>query len=402
MNRRLLLVVICLLWTRAAFARFTTTAPKNTFILDNTFFISQLTTAYDNAGHAKSLIDKIYRYEPGGGMQGIIIPNVRVDFYVYLMQLMYGITDSLSVGIGIPVVLESSVQANLGWVPGDYQWALGRAYSETDFWQWAASMGQPRPGNWTGNHGVLGDIVLGVRWRFTDLVGWCKKHAFAAAFSVMGALPTGRQADPENILGVGTHMWDLYSQGELALHLSVDKSFPKLLDDRLSIGVDVFYEFFFKHTYTTPKGTESPLLLNFQPYVGDTYTIDPGDFVGAALAVDVVPFKGPALGTWLSHHDKKRAQRLPPMVTLTFEYRHVHTMQSWWHSDSAIWDWDHEKSWRPGYKNILAGKILLSLLRVGVPVELYVGYRNQTWIGGKNTRAANVVLTGLRIPLKFW
>ena len=396
------MVLILVLWTSSARARFTTTVPKGTFVLDNTFFISQLSTAYDNNGNAKSLIDPIYRYEPGGGMQGIIIPDVKVRFYVYLLQLMYGITDSVSVGIGFPIVLKTTVSPNLGWKSGDYQWSLGRAYSGTDFWQWADSMGQPRPGNWSGNSGTLGDIVLGLRWKFTDLIGWCKKNSLSAAIAIMGALPTGRQADPENILGVGTHMWDLYSQGELAFHLSVEKGFPKLLDNRLFIGVDVFYEFFFQHTYTTPKGTKSPLLLTYQPYVGDTYKIDPGDFVGAAIAVDIVAIRGPAMRTWLVKYDKKKAAKLPPMLTFNFEYRHVHTMQSWWTSKSKIWDWDREKSWRPGYKNVLGGKLVLSLLRVGVPFDLYVGYRNQTWIGGKNTRAANVVITGIRFPMKFW
>ena len=395
-------VIVVLLWSSAAQARYTTTAPKGTFILDNTFFISQLSTAYDNNGNARPLIDPIYRYEPGGGLQGIIIPDVKVNFYVYLLQLMYGVTDSFSVGIGIPIVLKTTVRPNLGWVPGDYQWNLGRAYSESDFWQWAASMGQSRPGSWSGNNGVLGDLVLGIRWRFTDLIRWCRANDLFATFSIMGAIPTGRHADAENLLSVGTNMWDLYSQGELAIHLSIEKGFPKKLDNRLFIGVDVFYEVFFPHTYTTPKGTENPLLLTYQPYVGDTYVIDPGDFVGAAIAVDIVPVKGPALGTWISGHDKKKAAKMPPMLTLNLEYRHVHTLQSWWRSKSAIWDWDREKAWRPGYKNVLAGKVTLSLLRVGVPFDLYAGYRNQTWIGGKNTRASNVVIVGIRFPLKFW
>ncbi len=386
----------------SAQAAYTETAPADTFIFDSTFFMSSLSTAFDNEGNAKPLMDPIYRYEPGGGLQGIIIPNAEVKFYVFAFQLMYGITDSISVGIGVPIVLETSVQPNLGWIPGDYQWTLGRAYSEEDFWQWAESMGQPRIGSWTGNKGVLGDILLGGRWKFSSLWDGFESIGLAMAFSVYGALPTGRQADPENLLGVGTHMWDLHSQGELSFHLSADESFGKLLDERVVLGVDVFYEFFFKHTYTTPQGTKSPLLLTFAPYVGPTYTIDPGDFLGAAVSIDVVPYKGPVLDTWLTKGDMKKGKKFPPLVSINIEYRHIHIFQSDWESNSEIWDWSREKSWRPGYKNVLAARLTLSFLRLGAPFQVYAGYRNQTWIGGKNSRAANVFIVGLRVPMKFW
>lgn len=385
-----------------ASAQYTQTAPKGAFILDNTFFISHLSTAYGNNGNAKPLIDRIYRYEPGGGLQGVIVPDVQVKFYVYLLQLMYGITDSLSVGIGFPVVLQTTVKPNLGWKPGDYQWTLGRAYGAQDFWEWAASMGQPKPGSETANRGVLGDIVIGVRWRFSDLIPVMGKYGFAAGISIMGALPTGRQADPEDILGIGTHMWDLQSQGELSFHLGVDKVFKGFLDNRVALGMDLSYEIFFPHTYTTPKGTKNPLLLTYQPYVGNTYVIDPGNFLGIAVGVDIVIVKGPAFGTWLTKGDKKKAGAMPPLITLKFEYRHVHLFQSRWKSKSDIWDWEREKAWRPGYKNVLAGQVIFSFLRLGAPFELYAGYRNQTWIGGKNSEASNVIITGIRFPMKFW
>lgn len=382
-------------------AGFTETPPSGAFVLDETFFVADLEHAYDNAGRLRPLLDPIWRYEPGGGLQGILVPEARVRFVVLLNQLIYGVTDWLAVGIAVPVVLRTTVDPRLSWVPGDYQAALGRAYSEEDFWSWAASMGQGRPGRWTGNRGVLGDIVLGLRWRFSEHVDWFGRHRLEAALSVMGALPTGRPPDPEEITAAGTTSWDLHAQGELAFHLSIERTFPEL-DDRLTVGLDAFYEILFRHRYRTPSGTKHPLLLNLRPYVGETYTLDPGDFSGISVQVEGVLWKGPARGTWLVGGDEARARSLPPLVTMAVRYTHVHLGQSDWDSQSALWDWDREKSWRPGYKNILALQGTVSLLRLGVPAEVYGGYRNQTWIGGKNCRASNVWFSGLRVPLKFW
>jgi len=396
------LVVLGLLCAPAAgFAGFTETPPAATFLLDETFFVADLEYAYDDEGRRGPLIAPIWRYEPGGGLQGVIIPDARVRFQVLLNQLQYGITDWLSVGVGVPVVIRTAVEPGLRWVPGDYQWTLGRPYSEQDFWDWAASMGQPKPGNWTGNRGVLGDIVIGARWRFSEHFETLRRAGVRLALTAMGALPTGRAADPEEVVAAGTTSWDLHTQGELAFHLSMDKTFAEL-DRRVTVGVDAFYEVFFRHRYRTPSGTKHPLLLNFKPYVGDTYTLDPGDFSGFSVQVEGVPWRGPARATWLTGRDAARAAELPPLVTLGVRYTHVHLAQSDWESRSSLWDWEREKMWRPGFKNILALQVGVSLLRLRVPLDLYGGYRNQTWIGGKNCRASNVWFTGVRVPIRFW
>jgi len=80
----------------------------------------------------------------------------------------------------------------------------------------------------------------------------------------------------------------------------------------------------------------------------------------------------------------------------------VATGQTDWQSDSPLWDWDHEKLWRPGDKNIFQAQVTLSLLRLGVPVQLYALARVQDIIPGRNTRPANVYSAGLRTLLKFW
>jgi hypothetical protein len=306
------------------------------------------------------------------------------------------------VAVGIPVVLNNTVKPDLGWVVGDYQWTLGRPYSEEDFWEWAESMGQPKPGNWSGNKGDLCDMVLGMRYRFSDHFGWFDRYSLACAVTVLGILPTGDAPDPEEIVAAGTTAWDLHFQGDVGVHLSVDEFFMKRKESRVTLGVDVFYEALLPHEYETPTGAKNPLLQNYRPYVGDTYTIDGGDFTGVSVQLDVVPWKGPAWATWLSKGSRERAAELPPLITLSFRYTYTHLGQSDWESNSAIWDWDREKLWRPGYKNIVQGRVLFSLLRIGVPLQPYVAYRTLTLIPGKNCRASNVLAIGASIPMKFW
>ena len=86
-------------------------------------------------------------------------------------------------------------------------------------------------------------------------------------------------------------------------------------------------------------------------------------------------------------------------------YTHTRFGQTDWETpyQDSYWEWeDKEEVWQPGYKNIVTGLATISLLRLGVPLQVYGGYRNQSWIPGKNFRAANVFTAGLRVPLKFW
>lgn len=383
-------------------AGFTETVPAETFMLDAKLSMAALSSRYDDDGNKVPLIDPVVRYEPGGSLQGILTPRTDVNILLMVNQLQYGLLDNLTVGVGLPVVLYTDIDLDLGWTPGDHQTQLGRSYSEEDFWAWAESMGQPKPTGRRTNQGVLSDLVLGLRYRFSDDLGWFDRTGLAAAASLMGALPTGRHAEPEELATMGTSMWSLHSQGELCFHLSFDWSVPWIRADRLVLGVDVFYEVLFEHTYRTPRGTRHPLLLNYASYVGDDYTIDPGDFAGVAVQLDVVPWQGPALGTWLTDGDPRKAERLPPLLAISMRYTFTHLDGSDWESESTLWDWESEKLWLPGYKNTLWVRLIVSLLRVGVPLQAYLSYRNQTWLAGRNSRATDVYSAGLTVPARFW
>jgi hypothetical protein len=394
-----------LLFAACAHAGFTETVPKGTFIIDSSFLIADVTGAWDNEGNLGPIIQPDQRYEPTTGeLLGTLAPQVEASQQIWANVIQYGIVDSLTAVVGIPLFIKSTVNPNFQWTPGDIIAQYGRRFETIDdFWAYASGYGQPEVTDWEGNYAVLSDIVLGGRYRFTDWFSWCIEHGLAGALTVYGAVPTGREPDPEEVVSVGTATWNLHFQGDIGFHLGADKKFGSL-DDRLTLGVDGFYEMFLKHEYDTPTGTiHRILLIDQDKEAGTTYTIDPGDFYGISFQADFVPWKGPAVATWLSSRDVEKAEKFPPLLTLTFRYTYTRFGQTDWESNSALWDWDDkEEVWGPGYKNILTGLVTVSLLRVGVPLQLYGGYRNQTWIPGKNFRAANVITSGFRLPLKFW
>lgn len=396
-----------LLWlsfASSALAAETTTLPKGAFLLDVGYLNSQINKEWDGNRRGRSLIDDIYRYEPGGGLQGIISAKPTATFHVMLFQLLYGITDDLTVGIYMPLVLRTDIDANLTWTPGDYQSALGRSYSEDDFWEWAESLGQPRlETKRTSNRGQLADIVLAARYNLpkfflTETLG------LRIAPTLQVALPTGTGPEPEELLTAGTSSFELHTYGDVEIHLPFDRQF--FVDGygvpRLNIGGDIFYSWFRPKSYPTSKGTRNPLLQTYAPYVGETYTIDPGDWFGATISIEGSPWAGPTFGTWMTKGDREKALAFPPLLTLGASYTYIATGQSDWQSNSPLWDYDREKHWLPGDKNVFRFTATFSLLRLGAPLQLYVGYRAQDFIPGRYTRPANVITAGMRVLAKFW
>ncbi|MCC6334562.1 MAG: hypothetical protein IT380_11315 [Myxococcales bacterium] len=391
------------LWASASLAMETQVLPKGTWMVDLAYMRSTIDKQWDGERRAVSLIPEMPRYEPGGGLQGILRARPDATFHFLLLQVMYGLTDKLSLAVYLPIVLDTTIQTNLSWEPGDYQSQLGRAYSEDDFWAWAASMGQPRvPNVWSGNHGRISDIILGARYLLPQFE-WMKSSGFRWAGTLQVALPTGSNLDPEEAVSAGTNLWELHAAGTIEAHLSADQ--PFLEDDGVSrgnVGADLFYAACLPRRYTSGTGATNPLLTNAAPYVGETYWIDGGDWLGGTLSVDVVPIIGPTRATIVSGNSLEKAKTLPPLLTLSLAYTHIRTLQSYWNGDSALWAWDREKLWQPGEKNLVKGTVTLSFLRVGLPLQVYVSYRTQDLIPGRYTRPANVLTAGIRTVLKFW
>ncbi|MBL8935726.1 MAG: hypothetical protein JNM69_14315, partial [Archangium sp.] len=116
-----------------AFAMETQVLPQGAIMLDVGYLRTSLDKQWSGDRRALSLIDDIPRYEPGGGLQGILRAKPVAEFDFLLVQALYGVTDSLSVGLNVPILMRSTVATNLSWEPGDYQPQLGRAYSMDDF-----------------------------------------------------------------------------------------------------------------------------------------------------------------------------------------------------------------------------------------------------------------------------
>ncbi|MBL8957798.1 MAG: hypothetical protein JNK82_43890 [Myxococcaceae bacterium] len=398
------LLLVSLLVASGAQAAETVVLPQSTFLLDFSYLQSSLDARYDQDRQKLPLIDPILRYEPGGGLQGTIGARPEAVFRMLVLQLGYGITDNLTALVFVPIVLNTSITANLSWQPGDYQPSLGRPYSQDDFWAWARSMGQPRPPDYAEtNKGVLADMVVGMRYKLKPYA-WLQRLGLQVAGTLAFALPTGKSPDPEELLVAGTTSWELHSYGDIEAHLSVDR--PLFVDEygvpRINLGADVGYSFFRPREYTAARGTVNPLLLTQAPYVGEKYWIDPGDWFTTAFSIDLNPFFGPAEATIVSGKNVERAKTLPPMVSITLTYNYILTAGSNWWSQSPLWEYDREKMWGQGDKHAFKAQLNLSFLRVGLPLQMYIGYRAQDLFHGKNTRAANTFSFGLRMVAKFW
>lgn len=403
MKRALLLALVLLAQPRPARACETTTIPAGLFVLDGSYLQSNLDQRWDDARHAQPLIDPIRRYEPGGGLQGTLTAQPTVRYQLVVSQLYYGITDHLMAALAVPLVLKTTIHTNLGWQSGDYQPAIGRSYSESDFWSWAQSMGQGKPpATWQGNRGTLADLVVGTRYRLPQ-IGFLRTLGVDVAGTLLVALPTGKQPDPEELVAAGTTTWELHSYGDAEVHLAASKAFFTSGEiPRAEVSVDGYYAYFRPRTYQTPSGTRYPLLLDQAPYVGSTYVIDPGDWLAGRAMLELSPVLGPTRASFVSHGQLEKARRLPALIGVTLGYSYIHCAATTWTSQDPKWDAEHEQPWRAGDKNVLIGALTVSLLRVGLPLQLYGGAHVQSLIPGKNTRAADSWSAGARAFLQFW
>ena len=88
--------LLALFLAAPALAAETVVLPESTFLIDLGYLQSSLNTRYDDARRRLPLIDEIPRYEPGGGLQGVLGARPDVIFRFLVLQLGYGITDNLT------------------------------------------------------------------------------------------------------------------------------------------------------------------------------------------------------------------------------------------------------------------------------------------------------------------
>ena len=197
------LVLVSVVRPGPARAGYTDTLDQWMILVDAAYMQAWLDKRWDNDGAEAALIDPIERYEPGGGLQGVLRPSPSAQYQLFVTQLQVGLLDNLSLGVGLPVVLRSKVDLGLAWEPGDYQPSVGRVYSEEDFWAWAQSMGQSKPEDWEGNKGTLSDMILGLRLRWSHWVPAMEARGWFGAVSLFAGLPTGKSPDPEQLGATG-------------------------------------------------------------------------------------------------------------------------------------------------------------------------------------------------------
>ena len=386
-----------------ALAGTTDTLPAGVWAVDVSYVMALTDKQFDKDGNEAPLLEPIRRYEAGGGLQGVLTARPTVDMRLIVTQLMYGITDRWVLAFALPTSLRSTIKTNLGWTPGDWNSTLGRPYSEQDFWEWAGSMGQPKPdATWVGNVNTPADLVIGSRWRLPD-TPWMERNNVRWSVMVQGALPTGRDPDPEKIIELGTTGWWLHNYGDLELHLAADWRWRDSAGlDRLTVGLEAYYAWLRTRTLKTPTGRDNPLLLTYAPYVGETHTVDGGDWQVGRLSVDIAPIVGPTFGTWMTKGSVEAASKFPALLTINMSYDFVYLQPTVWTSNDPLWSADRGKYWGQGYKHAFSATAALSLMRVGAPLQFYVRQRSLDLIPGKNMRPANATTVGVRLIAKFW
>jgi hypothetical protein len=378
----------------SAFAGFGDTLPQNLFLLDVSYLQSTVRSRWDANGNRGNLQEDINMYEPTGELQGSIVAPAENNMQVLLTTLFYGITDDFSIGLIFPFILRSKTTLNLGWESGDYNTGLGRSYTESDFWAWADSMGQGRPEDFEGTN-MVGDLMIGSRLRLYRGDG--------NQVSMMAYVDTrtGEDADPEILGSAGATGYAMGTNGDLGLFMSYDKYWDDGFWKRLTLSINLFYEYSHWRTMDTSRGDREPLLLSYADYVGKHYRVKPYDYWGGTLGFNVALAYGPTATTWLTEGNPEMQAGLPAMWSMAASWNHKRYNPMDFRSNSAEWDSDQEAVNGAGFKNTISIRTDVNFMRLGAPVALYLKYDNQEWLVSQNLRPVVSKAVGLQLFFTF-
>ena len=377
---RKLVIIVVLFWNTSLFSGWTDTAPKHIFMFDLSYRTDTVRHIFDNEGNLVNLSPDIAFYDSNGRWQGTLrVPAVNQET-IGLYQIMYGVTDNLTLAVVIPHIITTWTKLNLQWIPGEFDPALGRSMTFEDFCQYIESMGQPCPHDWRGKDNQLGDVIVGFRYRFFQ------KRNFKLAFMGFVSTRTGAPGDPEELGAVGTTGYEYGSNGDLGFYLIGEKDFKKIV-----VNGEVFYEPFYTRRWKAPEGKLNPLLLNNASYVGKYYKIKPGDFYGFALGADLTIVKGSDNPTWLTRDNPEMQKSLPSLWIFSISYKRTWGLPDKFYSHSQVFDREMELSHYWKLKNTLQIATTVSLFRIGIPLDFYGTYSDQELLGGRGY-----------MPLKEW
>ncbi|MBK7973277.1 MAG: hypothetical protein IPK07_08365 [Deltaproteobacteria bacterium] len=382
------LVVVAL--AGAARAGIADTPPQGAVIFDSTYGSTATQGRYDGSGNLVDLADPVERYAPTGEFQGnILVPGVN-ETEVQVNRLAIGVTDWFSVAVVFPFLISQKTDLKLDWEAGDFIPEFNRQMTGDDFWDWAGSLGQPKPPNWSA-YSTPGDVILAV------LVNLYRQPWSQVTVFAFGNTFTGAKANPEILGAIGSSGFDFITNGDIGFHLTSDWRLPDSVVDRFTLSFDLFYEHYLPREFASPVGKYNPLIVNYAPYIGPTYTVTRGDLygIGSVLRYDVL--RGPDEPSWLTRSNPEFQKALPALFAVQASYVHQRGFDTDYDSLSAVWDSDQEEDNKALYKHNFKFTGALSLLRYGVPVDIMGGYQTQTLIAGKNFRPTDGFEVGLRL-----
>jgi hypothetical protein len=389
-HRAAVTAAILTLTASPAWAGFADVPGKGVFVGDVSLQNPVVRSRYNDRGDRNNLVDDMVMYDPSGNALGTISVPARHSKEVLLHQFAYGITDKLAVAVIVPYFLSQRTELNFGWAPGAYAAELGRSYSESDFWQFAESMGQQKPQDHE-DRGILGDIIL------AGLYNVVKGARHQISILAIASTHTGSQADP-NILGAtGTTGFDLQSNGDLGAHLLGDYR----LHDRLSVGGEVYYHHFFPRSMPAAMGEMHPLMAFEGLYAGESYTLDPGEWIGTTAGLELTIFRGTDSPSWITRKNPEMQKTLPKLFNVNPGIRYLSFFGNRYESESPFFDHDRAGRQPGGYRVTVLTKATMNFIRYGVPLAVYYQYMNQELISGTNFIPAVNNIFGVQLFAAF-
>lgn len=392
MTRRLarLFAALALLAPAAAFAGYADVPGKGTFVADVSYQRATVRGAFDERGRYGNLNEDIVMYDPAGTPLGTIsVPAYHYD-NVLLTQVFYGFTDKFAAGVIVPYFLDSVTELRLQWTPGAYASDLGRPYSEDDFWRFAGSMGQDKPGDFSA-HNRLGDIVLGGLYQIT------KTRRYQLGVLSFASTRTGELADPEVLGASGTTGYELQSNGDVGLHALGDY----FVNPRISVGGEVFYEWFFPRRLPSAEGKINPLLSYEGRYNGGGYLTIPGDWIGGVVGADFTLLRGTNEPSWITRSNPAMQKTLPALLTVKPQFKTTRFFGERTRSKSAFFDAERNRDKPSGVRYNLEIQATTNLLRYGAPLGLYYKYVNQELVPGRNFIPITSHIFGVQLYAAF-
>lgn len=375
-----------------ALAGLADTVPQGLMIVESSYIFSGVDSRYDKRRKEGNLEQNFKRFDVTGEFQGELTVPGEFNTEVWLNKIAFGITDRLTIATVIPLFLRREVKLNLGWVEGDPLPNNNfEPFSRDDFWEWATSLGQSEPPDFVAPKAEVGDVLV------AGFYNWYRGDSVKSTlFGFVNTL-TGSDRDGELVGAVGTDFYELSTLGDLGIHLLTDytPSYPFL--DRFTFSVEGLYEYFWERKKPAGRGLENPLLQNQAPFTGPNIRVKPGDFYGWAAQIQAILWSGPTSPTWLTRSNPALQENLPPTLTAQVKLTNTFSFDDDFKTPAEAYNQDQEfrNLAREKYTFNFGGRI--SLLRLGIPMDVYGNYNDQSLIAGKNFRPQTGFEIGLRL-----